>query len=1344
MIKINREDLSTSATGNPQVTKELAAIRGAKVIAFAERAEQNRVISDSLDAKYYQEADELEKGRITKEKIKHTVGAMVEEASDAATGVYEKTKASLMETGFVQGLRWKLLNRGTTYAFDGQIERLNAKAAAVEDKKQREARKFDELKTRFETGVIDIERNKREHLAEFDASLEKIRQKNNEIQEKRKEHDRKVQALKDSVNNRITGKINTIKEEYNLDFIKERQKEFKDLILAGENSLQDAKKKHEELKSKISLMYGDGISGWFRRRKASPKGEKVLQDLTPEELKDLSDDEKKSIQEAQKDIKKQIEDEKMAFSAVAEKIKSEFELNEKEIKRLEKNIERIRQEKNTIDAQIVSADAQIGELEAERKGFGIGLTLEGIKDEHPGNHTEVKTFATFEEAEKGVRELFDSKVALYDQKLKSTGLLFSDADSFNSKLAGFDTVVSDRKITNVLNGVKKEANELSFTLEEILLQIQETIKKGIESKTLDKDTEVKLYDLAAKVSEKIDSLKDVTDKIAVDEKGEIKDGVDQRAVIHQLCSETSVTTLDEEELFGNMPDPERADLLSRAIEQIDSLPPANRLKAYTKLVVFAVEAGLMSKPYMSAVYEDVYTNKLTKAFKEIASADEAIAIGFDCIDELSADNRTFSTVEAMSAILSGITNTIERTNKEGSIEQIVATFRVFVYRCSRTHDQACQVLNLEGDTFGGESAIEEMAKSAVSNMTSMGGDDVIDRVKSIAEIAEILSSRNIDESIVRGYFDTALDFLEKHASKGDLSQTNDTTVHSEYIEAQKYIKEALFKLGYDQGKEVPGLEGLTDEKLRDRVVELTSREDYLGLTEYAVHLVHEGHPEQADAVFGFARIQAFNIPSRLLEIANIMQKNISPEDEWYKHKSLDLYDEIFEKIKIQQYNLTDSLSLFESVTEVGYIDLQVKVAEFLVDESLGSDTTRSASVSVGLLQKLFEAAKSSKGSGIHESVERMVSGIFEKQKENFEQKSEFVHFIEILNLNKKEEEAKKFFATYVKGMEFESAVDLFDAVATSALPSEYVNYIIDTFVPDYKDTEASNYAKSIESDLKMVPMGEEYIGMIVTLYNKLSEHGLAGLQEKYFERKLNTSNQDQLLEVVDAVRVLESQGEVPDALTVFVEEKVDTFLKSHDTVGVLTELVIRWADKDNNLYIKPLTLLKEKVGNDVDMKLELASIMNEHEIGLGLQQLLFETEQLIVDRVNEKQIADEVDMGQLQKLKNLYHLVFGLASEAKRFDEVVEEIESREIGVDALNEKIDVFGDGAESEVSDLEPEYRQGPGNQDGVSSDINATDLTTSTQNIKPKAPKKKNFLQRLFGGLFGGFGSNDTNNN
>ena len=260
---------------------------------LAERAEQNLHIDDSLSQRLETAHTDEDKAAARGELWKHRASSVLERTSDVAIGVWENTKRNLSETGVAQKLRWKLLNHGTTYAFDAQIEHLKVKAAAVEDKKQREARKFDELKARFEAGAIDIERNKAEHLADFDESLKKIEERNQEIQEKKKEHERKVQELKDGVNNRITGRIREVQEKYNLQFNKEKQVELKNCIVTSESQLKTAKERHDELEAQIKVLFGTGIMGWIRK-KTGAKSESVLEAtvLSDEEMKALSDEEK--------------------------------------------------------------------------------------------------------------------------------------------------------------------------------------------------------------------------------------------------------------------------------------------------------------------------------------------------------------------------------------------------------------------------------------------------------------------------------------------------------------------------------------------------------------------------------------------------------------------------------------------------------------------------------------------------------------------------------------------------------------------------------------------------------------------------------------------------------------------------------------------------------------------------------------------------------------------------------------------------------------------------------------------------------------------------------------------
>lgn len=269
MIKISAAEqiqLQESRSENVVVQKKIAAIRGGKVMEFVGKAIEHG--GEMVDAAAEISEESSKGGDIAAplRKVGKNAGAILEGTSRVITDSWEKVKENVRQGEWGQSVRWWLLDHGSTAAFDSKIAKHQKKVENLEDKKNREARQFDELHEKFKSGEMnemDIERNKRAHLAEFDKILEKERAKQEEEKKKKEEHEKEVQELKNRINDRITAGINNTKLETNYDLNKERQGELKVEIIKAEGLLTQTKKEHKELEDKCKLLYGDS---WLRKK----------------------------------------------------------------------------------------------------------------------------------------------------------------------------------------------------------------------------------------------------------------------------------------------------------------------------------------------------------------------------------------------------------------------------------------------------------------------------------------------------------------------------------------------------------------------------------------------------------------------------------------------------------------------------------------------------------------------------------------------------------------------------------------------------------------------------------------------------------------------------------------------------------------------------------------------------------------------------------------------------------------------------------------------------------------------------------------------------------------------
>jgi hypothetical protein len=551
---------------------------------------ENRV-SSSADVR--KQIGEIRRGKVM---------SFIKKAQEEGVGVFENTIAGItnMREGMRDHGRW-LMNHGSIAGFDSKIAKLDTHTQTLQEKMQREARRFDELAEKFKGGemnLMDIERNKRAHLQEFEERLDKVKQEREKIQEQKKVKEKEIQELKNRINDRITTGINKVKIETNFDFNVTKQGELKKEIDTGTKLLAENKKAHAELSEKCKIMFGDGWRDSVRKFMSSVTGGLVsetrdetnaLDKLSNEEEAALTSEQVLAVHKAKKDIKKDMEDRRMSFENLAVEMRSAMELHAKEIERLETNLEKLKVTKNTIDAQVIKGESRIKNWEARRASYGIEHKIDGLKDDSKevGEHVLVESFKDAKESVDSVEKMIGTDRTEWEAKMHSPEFLFSKGSNFNFKVSGFETVVQPSQITEALLTIHKETDSKIFDLENTITKLKSTIDSGTVKK---KDEVDGVKKQIKRAGEMIADLRiSLLNRIPVDENGQIDKKIDQKALLLELCPNVNITSDDKKEVFGNelnTPEEKKAGLetLQTAIAEIDAMPdPVTRLKMYAKI-----------------------------------------------------------------------------------------------------------------------------------------------------------------------------------------------------------------------------------------------------------------------------------------------------------------------------------------------------------------------------------------------------------------------------------------------------------------------------------------------------------------------------------------------------------------------------------------------------------------------------------------------------------------------------------------------------------------------------------------------------------------------------------------
>lgn len=1322
MIKINSSEqskLQESREENRQVKKEIAKIRGAKVMEFVGKAVDTAVNIE---------------GRISEGE--DNMSAPLQEISEVAGGAWEKLKENIRQGEYGQSIQWWLLDHGSTAAFDSRIVKREKKIQSLEDRKQREARQFDELNQRFNSGEkneMDIERNKRAHLAEFDERLKKEQAYKEKVENERKEHDRKVQELKNRVNDRITTSIEDIKLKTNYDSNKERQKGLKEQIIEGEKLIGQAKKEHKELEDKCKLLYGDS---WLRKKfNITRKESDVFADLSAEELKSLSPEQKVEIKKAKDDMKRMISDEKISLSNVARETRDALDSHTVEIERLERNLAKLKSAKDPVDTALIKADTRIGKFEAQRKSFRIADKIDGIADEPVGEHVKVPGFKDVNEVKDNNDSLFGIEVADLEAKLKSPSALYGKASAFNFKVSGFEAVSNAQKNTEVLLAIRKETDQVIFKLENTITKIKSTIDSGTINEKDKPEAGKQIEVLTNKIAELKTSI---MDKIPLDSDGNINAGVDQIEVLEEICPGILTISNDKVEVFGNelKTDSEKVEALETlqiAIAEIDALPdPLARLKAYTETIAFGLDNKLrldLNKDAIDQIYNSIVREKIPQLFTQIEDPRAAVNVGMGCIRILSESGFSpASSSEMIQSITIGISENIKNTSDSAIACESLLSFT----------EKFCKL----DDTIVAESS----SRISIGYLLSAGlaqrvinrikeNDDIYSGARKIADFVFELNKKGnnkISHSLITRLFGLSLNHL-----KNNLESINDNTqaeidnmYDSEsavYEEAYKYVEQRMSDALGDSIEELKIQK--TEEVISAELEQLKQKENPNELAQYAVDLAYNNQdPKDVTKAIGLAQLYCHGNPRKLRIVGDIFAPVENP---LYHDEKGRIYDAAFDALRKDPGEpVVSYMYLMDSLNLVGLDDRALEVAESAAEiisaySSEGRDVFYDLNVFMDTCSR-FET--SSVGTKLSELSFKISKEIFENISSSNTDKDKVISLLILMEKNGFSEATTEMFLEYIGKISTEEAFDYIQYFSGGA--SHESPFTIEGELNVQTRTKyAEIIADRVINESTSLPE-ESKIKNLVVLYRALVGSNFNEKASGIFENNINLSNQESVVRLVDDLAEDTSDAGFQNLVDTYVEKALEL---SGDNLDGVINLMTHWAaqKKDNsNIYVKAVARARELANHDFEKLMNLAKVMNDHEINLGLQITIQEAEQIAKE--NLKSIGFDPDSGftELEKVIEMYAVSKGLEGEARRLEDEIEDMKNEHVDLGAMDENVFVSG-------------------SDDGFSTDLTARSTESSfpgsvankfennpnsINGSKGAEKKKKGFFANLLSAFFG----------
>lgn len=1321
-----------------------------------------------------QETNSVVSSRNVQEQIgqirRGKVMSFIRRAQEEGVGMIENATAGVanMWEGVRDHRRW-LIDNGSTASFDTKISKLDTHAESLQEKMQREARRFDELAEKFEGGTMDlrdIERNKRAHLEEYEQRLEKIKQEREKIQAEKEVKEKEIQELKNRINDRITTGINKVKIETNLDYNLDQQGKLKEQIDKGTKSLAENKKAHAELTEKCKVMFGTGWKGLTRKVMSGASfgvisktrsEDNALNKLTDKQKSKLSPEEVTAYEKAQKGIEKDMEDKRMSFENLAVEIKAAMERHAVEIDRLEANLEKLQEAKDKVDPLVIKGQKRIANWEARRASYGIEHKIDGLKDdsENVGEHILVKGFDNAKDSVDSVEKMIGTDRDEWETKIHSPEFLFSKGSNFNFKVSGFETAVQPSQITEALLTIRKETDSKIFDLENTITKLKSTIDSGTVKKKDEVDDVKKQIERAG---EMIADLRiSLLNRIPVDENGQIDKKIDQKALLLELCPNVNITSDEKEKVFGNKletDDEKKAGLetLQAGIAEIDAIPdPITRLKAYSKTIAFGLDNSLESdldKSALDAIYNSIVNEKIPALFLQINDPKIAVEEGISAIEMLSESILTSpdsSKVEVLQSITEGISKNIRDTQ---DLTVAYDSFLLFAEKFGGLDDATASAANRAGSM--NSLFTDNLARSVVYRIKN--GLDVYSASRKIADMAFELNAKTggkIDESLIRVMFNKAIDHLEKEAKSADVAENKregesvevrNLTSHTdpnfnEYPDAFKYIKDRMSEAGIAHGEAI-GTEK-TSQEISDKIDTLNQAQDLYGLAEYAASLAEENHPDESMKAIDLALVHCQNDFRKLKAVGDIFAE---VDSEFYRNKTKEIYDSSLKSVKEARVSdpyfcldLIDSLHGIESGEQV---DEAVEYTSSLIVSICSRNIPGGLRSLDAFLEKTEYLSTTASGTKMQESALKISEDIL-KNIPNANS-TEIVACISLLEKHDLGHVAFETFTNQVDGMSLKEAFSCIKYFGNQDPTQAYgLNLLEDVAKDKYVDKIIK---KIVEGSTVVVSDGVEEatfvevapkVKNIVILYKELANNGFSENAKDLFENNIDLENQESVVELADLLRAGKvTSPEIETLSNDFAKKAIEM---SGDDLEGLTNLMTHWADLDNNMYMDALAKVRKLANGDYAKLMNLAEIMDKHEIDLGLQITLEEAEQIAKQNLDSRGFEVDTGFTELEKVAEMYEKIKGLDGEGRRLRAEIEEMQNEPLNEGSLDEQVFTntgAGDTDFAGMGDMDFTGRSTEGRFPG-STGREDKNSGMSANNSKKK---KGGFFSNLFSGFFG----------
>ena len=1304
-----------------------------------------------------QETNSVVSSRAVQEQIgqirRGKVMSFIRKAQEEGVGMFENATAGVanMWEGARDHRRW-LIDNGSTAGFDTKISKLDTHAESIQEKMQREARRFDELAAKFEGGTMnlrDIERNKRAHLVEFEERLEKIKQEREKIQAEKEAKEKEIQELKNRINDRITTGINKVKIETNLDYNLDQQGKLKEQIDKGTKSLAENKKAHAELTEKCKVMFG---TGWRRLTREAishitygavsetRSEDNALKDLTDKEKKGLTPDQIEAAKKAKSGIKKDMEDKRMSFENLAVEIKAAMERHAVEIERLEANLEKLQAAKDEVDPLVIKGQSRIAKWEAKRASYGIEHKIDGLKDdsENVGEHVLVKGFDNAKDSVDSVEKMIGTDRTEWEAKIHSPEFLFSKGSNFNFKVSGFETVVQPAQISEALLTIRKETDSKIFDLENTVTKLKSTIDSGTVKKKEEVDDLKKQIERAG---EMIADLKiSLLNRIPVDENGQIDKKIDQKALLLELCPNVNITSDEKEKVFGNKletNDEKKAGLetLQAAIAEIDAIPePVTRLKAYSKTIAFGLDNKLrlsLDQTAIDEIYNSIVNEKIPALFSQISDPKVAVEEGISAIELLAeAGSSPVSSERMIQSITEGICKNIENTT---SADDAGASFLLFAEKFS--------------DLDGSVSSIAYPRTTVDQLLAVRLGEVVIKKIRDEQDIYSasrkaadlvcnlyLITGKKLNQGYIKRLFTEVVDHLEMKPSEIEVdNQTNnfdDNSSAAIYEETYKYVEQKMLDSGISRAKNLDNQK--TQDQVSAEIKELKQKGNPYELAQYAAELAEDNsHQKEALEAIGFAQLYCNN-DARTLRIIGDIFSNV--EGKTYLDKTIEIYDAAFEALLTKSSEpVTSYMYLMDSLNQIKYDDKTLAVAEAAVDiMSAGSAGGNDSLYTLRMFMDTCDRIKPSPISGdLTDLTLKISKETFENISNTNTNKDTVVSLLTLLEEHGFTDDASEMFSNLVQKISKDDALDFIKHFRNQAnhsspfsIKGELTNETREQCVDQLVDKVIDS---SRESDL------ESKVKNLVTLYRELSDGDFAERANVLFEGNLDLQDQENVVKLIDVLFDPEN-GPIAngqDLIETYAEEAIK--MSEGDLEG-LTNLMTHWADLDNNMYMDALAKVRKLSNGDYSKLMNLAEIMDKHEIDLGLQITLEEAEQIAKQNLESRGFEVDTGFTELERVAEMYEKIKGLDGEGRRLRKEIRMMKNEPIegddfdeslNVDDLNEHVFVSSGPEDTDFTGRSTEGRF-PGS--AGREDKNAGMLANNSKK------KKGGFFSNFFSGFFG----------